>query len=325
MFVVFLMFTTGRIIWECASCLRAGSGPIWWFHLLALLPVSCVCFGGMLWMLFDASWLNLEDPEKDSKLLTSRWLKFSPLLLMIALLAINTHFIPGKVVFYGSLVDCVLDSIVYLCAYGSLCVAHDRGFGRLFQPFAVLRTKEYIDEKGQKFDVNFIGTTANILCLGASSWFYFLRQQLFFLICEVALLGQRAFIILRHSMVVLLILCTMGVMFFSCVKVTFFLARSKWNYLKFSPVLLAPFGILCSQLLSPSKSDFKEKVMMVVYAAVAILAYLSLLSPPDSLLAVAFQPYTAMVDLVQDLPTSESSAKPHVKKNVIEPAAVTRK
>lgn len=318
-FVVFLMFTTSKIIYEAALYVKTGDGALWWFELLVLVPVGVACFGGMLWMLFDPEWLNLEDEEKDDKLATTRWVKFSPLLLLTLLLVAKTCLTGGNLL-QQAIIDCVFDSIVLLCAYVSLCVAHDRGFGRLFQPFAVLRTKEYIDEKGQKFGPNIIGTTMNILCLGASSWFVFIREQIVKLVGMIIKSETNVYKYLVHSITSLLVFCTMTVMFCSCVRVTFFLSKDRWNYLKFSPVLLAPMAVLCTEVLfCDTLYGWRHKVMMVMYAFVSVLAYMSLLSPPDTLFAVLFQPYIALVDLAQDIPSPPQPAKPHFKMNVVLP------
>ena len=322
MFVVFLKFTTGRAGYFTIVQLIQNSGGVAVAVVNALLfIVSLLSFGMMCWMIFDASWLNLEDEEKDAKLVTSRWFKFSPLLLMVVLMGVKTYLIVDKELLALAAVDCVLDSIVYLCAYGSLCVAHDRGFGRLFQPFAVLRSKTYIDEKGQKFDSNVIGTTMNILCLGASSWFFFIREQTVKIVKEKS---GHIWLYSARSVTALLILCVLGVMFFSCVKVTFFLARNRWNYLKFSPVILAPIAVICIEAFLHEDTDKtkSQSILKISYLVVGLIAYFSLLSPPDSLFAILFQPYIAMVNLVQDIP--EAAPKPHVKTNAVEPEAVTK-
>ncbi len=317
MFVVFLMFTTVRESYSTIGSLYRGEGSKagWWINILLMLPAALVCFCGMCWMLFDARWLNFDDEEKDKKLATSRWFKFSPLLLLVVLLGIKTALTKKELP--RAIIDCVLDSIVYLCAYFSLCVAHDRGFGRLFQPFAVLRTKTYIDEKGQKFHSNIIGTTMNILCLGASSWFFFIRSQASEIIKLFMEKSEDVYKYAAHSVITCMVLGVMAVMFFSCVKITFFLGRSRWNYLKFLPVLLAPFCMICAAFLDEAVRSYQERIQMIGYAVVGVIAYLSLLSPPDTLFAVLFQPYIAFVELIQDIP--EPITKPHVKTNAVEP------
>lgn len=322
MFTVFLMVTTIKIIKESVDSLSHLHDWRWWFELLAVTPVASLLLVVMFWMLFDARWLNLDDEEKESKWLTWRWIKFSPLLLMIALPFVSLLMEPKNA---HKMVNFSLDSIVYFFAYVSLCVSHDRGFGRLFQPFAVMRTKEYIDDKGQKFECNIIGTMLNIIILGVPNWIYILREPAAHLV-KFSLDGVKELDkvlgeIIADSLIVFMVLYVLGVMFLACVKVTFYLAQSRWNYLKFAPIMITPICVLMSKLIvhNNNGSLWSEKLGLCAYVFISIFAYFSLISPPDSLMAVFFQPFVPMLNTVSDLPES-GPTKPHVKSNIVPPA-----
>lgn len=165
MFVFFLMgatFTTTAF----ALIGMANWNP---FESLVVLPVALGLFGYLGWVFMDSSWLNFDDEEKDNYWKTSRWLKFSPLFLLplVKFLAEYVNKVDKTGVRMANLMQ---DFLVILLGYISLCVSRGSGLGRLFQPFTIPRSRVYTDEKGQKFEVNFIGTALSILLVVFLSW-----------------------------------------------------------------------------------------------------------------------------------------------------------
>ena len=275
-----------------------------------VLPVGLALFWYLGWVLFDSSWLNFDEEEKEKCWKTSRWIKFLPIFLLPLVKLFKTK--SG-----ADTAHLIQMTLSFLLGYLSLCMPYGSGLGRLFQPFTIPRSQVYTDEKGQKFEVNFVGTTLSILLIIFPSWLsmsdplgriysFIVGLNVSVLVTKMKFLSDTQEGKLIADIVVLVfILYSFVVMFMSCVKVTFFLNTSSMNYLKFAPIALTPIAILfADQLCSYGVNSYSVSkwVSALCYVVVSFVAYVSLISPPDSLTAVLFQPHVPMISTVNDLP-----------------------
>lgn len=297
------------------------------YESLAVLPISLGLFGYLGWVFMDSSWLNFDDEEKDNYWKTSRWLKFLPLFLLPLVKFLAEYFsnVDKDPLKTGVRMAALLqDFLVILLGYFSLCVSHGSGLGRLFQPFTVPRSRVYTDDKGQRFEVNFIGTTLSILLVIFFSWksmpihlariyhYIFFKNIPLPIASRVKCLSDTAEGRLIADIVVLLFMFySFGVMFISCVQVTFFVNNGTLNYLKFTPIPLTPIAILFSdQFCTYGVVEYtiSKWVIALCHIIVNFVAYVSLVSPPDSLTAILFQPHVPMISTVTDLPDMKDVA-----------------
>ena len=223
-------------------------------------------------------------------------------------------------------------------AYLSLCSQYGSGLGRLFQPYTIPRNKIYTDSKGQKFELNFVGTTLSIVLIVLPFWVMVVKplgRLIVFAIGKAKISGlaeaedvgrflssspeARA---IADSIILVLIVYSFTVIFVSCVRVNFFLSSS-YNYLKFSPIPLTPIAMifsdnLCGYMYAPMR--VKEWITMLCFFMVCFFAYTSLASPPDSLYAILFQPHIPLIEIVEDLPDmSIDSKSERPRSNVVFP------
>lgn len=334
MFVIFLMGVVFRYFKEALSSMLGKDNEKDYVEMLLIFPLSLGMFVFLGWVFFDSSWLNFDDEEKDKEWKTSRWIKFLVLFLLplVKYFSASAHKDP-KATDLGpwglEVAHQIQNFLVILLAYFSLCVSHRSGLGRLFQPFTVPRTKLYTDEKGQKFEVNFIGTSLAIILIVAPCWMAADASigRLFLILsgnadkmASVAAKSTGRYLsssmearAIADAVILLFSIYSFTVTFVSCVKVTFFL-KGNLNYMKFAPIPLTPMAILfsdqfCSFGLEKSY-DANQWLMMLFYVLVSFVAYVSLVSPPDSLTAVLFQPHIPMINIVTDLPEMKEVEKP---------------
>lgn len=98
----------------------------------------------------------------------------------------------------------------------------------------------------------------------------------------------------------------------SCVQVTFFINSGALNYLKFTPIPLTPLVILFSDQFCTYgvvKYSIHRWVIVLCHVIINFVAYVSLVSPPDSLTAILFQPHVPMISTVADLPEIDMNAE----------------
>ena len=336
MFLVFLMLPVGKDAWDGIRELLSKHPDKDMVEYTLVLLVSSAIFGFLTWVLFDSSWLNFDDEEKESDWKTKRWIKFSVLLILpvVKLFKKSTWMndSPGNNLKWGIEVSRQLQSfLMILIGYLSLCSDYKSGLGRLFQPFTVPRSHVYTDEKGQKFEVNFIGSILTIVLILLPTWTGITeslgRILLFLMDVDIGgkgIGGGKSFIggyiqgssesrAIADIILLTLYLYVFVLMLASCLKVTFFLKQTNMNYLKFVPVLLIPIGIIFTDHICiygvTNSHGGPFWIYMLCYFLVNFTAYVSLISPPDSLLAVFFQPHVPMINVVSDLPeTKESSS-----------------
>lgn len=334
MFVVFLMGAVLQYFKDALSSMIGKGSAKDYVEMLLMFPLSLGMLGFLGWVFFDSSWLNFDDEEKERELKTSRWVKFSVLFLLpsVKLMSSYTWKDPTatNLMDWGTEVaNQIKCFLVILLAYFSLCVSYRSGLGRLFQPFTVPRSKIYTDEKGQKFEVNFIGTTLSILLIVFPCWYSSTVPigRLFLILSGnsdkmVSVTAPYSGRYLSDSadgraicdgVIMLFVLYSFIVTFASCVKVTFFL-KGNFNYMKFAPIPLTPLAILfCDQLCSfgiEKSYGAQDWIFVACYVMVSFVAYVSLVSPPDSLTAVLFQPHIPMINIVTDLPEMAEVEKP---------------
>lgn len=268
----------------------------------------------LTWVLFDSSWLNFDDEEKEKSWKTSRWTKFLPLFLLpiVKIFSINSGV---------DIAHWFQSVLVATLGYLSLCMAYGSGVGRLFQPFTVPRSRVYTDEKGQKFEVNFIGTTLSILLVLLPSWismpahlgriYRFITEAKPAIPAAAASLAESSLSatadgrLIADVVVLLFMFYSFGIMFISCVQVTFFLRKGAWNYMRFAPIPLTPIAILFTDQLCTYQTPpytVSAWLTMLCYVIINFVVYVSLVSPPESLSAVLFQPHVPMIITVSDLP-----------------------
>lgn len=323
MFVIFLMGAVGRYSYEALRNMIGKNMSRDLVEMILMFPSSLGMLGFLAWVFFDSSWLNFDDEDKEKEWKTSRWFKFL-LLFVLPVLKLFSAATWDKtdVRAWGIEVSHQLQCfLVILLAYFSLCASYRSGLGRLFQPFTVPRSRIYTDEKGQKFEVNFVGTILSIVLIVWPCWNSLtatLGRLFLFVTGNVEAVPQvpidlqtsrflsnsaegRA---IADAVLLAFILYSFAVIFFSCVKVTFFL-KGQLNYLKFAAIPLTPIGILftdqlCIYRIEPYKTQ--DWIAMLCYVVVSFVAYVSLVSPPDSLTAVLFQPHVPMINIVNDLP-----------------------
>lgn len=334
MFVIFLMGVVFRYFKEALSSMLGKGNEKDYVEMLLIFPLSLGMFVFLGWVFFDSSWLNFDDEEKDKEWKTSRWIKFLVLFLLplVKYFSASAHKDP-KATDLGpwglEVAHQIQNFLVILLAYFSLCVSHRSGLGRLFQPFTVPRTKLYTDEKGQKFEVNFIGTSLAIIFIVAPCWMAADASigRLFLILsgnadkmASVAAKSTGRYLsssmearAIADAVILLFSIYSFTVTFVSCVKVTFFL-KGNLNYMKFAPIPLTPMAILfsdqfCSFGLEKGY-EANQWLMMLFYVLVSFVAYVSLVSPPDSLTAVLFQPHIPMINIVTDLPEMKEVEKP---------------
>ena len=327
MFVIFLMGSVIRYFWEALSCIIGKGSKRDYVEMFLMFPLSLGMIGFLVWVFFDSSWLNFDDEDKEMEWKTSRWIKFLILftLPLAKLFTASTETTDYNV--WGLvLAHQIKQFLVIFTAYLSLCSAYRSGLGRLFQPFTVPRSKIYTDEKGQKFEVNFIGTTLAIILIVAPCWMasdVSIGRLLLFLsgnsnkIANSTSAGAGLFPTAQgraFADVLILLFCfySFTVTFYSCSKVTFFLKNN--NYLKFAPIPLTPLTILFSDQLCSFGVDkaygATQWIQMLCYVLVSFVAYMSLVSPPDSLTAILFQPHVPMINIVEDLPDIKQPERP---------------
>lgn len=341
MFLVFLLLPVGMDAWNGIRELMSKHANKDTVEYTLVLLVSLGLFGYLTWILFDSSWLNYDDEEKEGEWETNRWIKFSVLFLLpvVKLFKRSTWMTgnPGDNLKWALEVSNQIQAFFMLLAgYISLCADYKSGIGRLFQPFTVPRSRIYTDEKGQRFEVNFIGSVLTIVLILLPTWMgiseAFGRLLLFVMGAEVettapvTLSAIEGFIQYSSSaravadvILLLLYVYVFVLMLASCVKVTFFLKQTKMNYLIFVPVLLIPIAIIFTDHICvygvTNVHGGAFWVRMLCYFLVNLVAYVSLISPPDSLLAILFQPHVPMINVVEDLPemsNSTSESKPRV-------------
>lgn len=329
MFVLFLMGSVAKYTFDAIVVMISIKVKRDLIEAVLVFPTSLGVLIFLGWVFFDSSWLNYDDEEKDSHWKTSRWIKFLVIFaLPIMKLFTNACTDTSNLSEWGREVSrVVLDLLVFILAYLSLCFPYNSGLGRLFQPFTVPRSRVYTDEKGQKFEVNFIGTTLSILLIVLPCWKSLAEPlgRTFLFITGNSTAAPTGKVVsdaktvlssspegraIADAVLILLFLYTFLVIFFSCVKVTFFLKGSH-NNLKFAPITLTPLAILFTdQLCDYSVVRYKapEWITMLCYAIISLVAYISLVSPPDSLTAVLFQPHIPMIDIIKDLPNAKAGA-----------------
>lgn len=337
MFLVFLTYPVAKDAWDAIMYLvyEAAADRHAAVEGMILL-ISTALLGFMFWVIFDSSWLNYDDEEKETEWATMRWIKFSVLFALPVMKLFKKSTSTSDNMKWGLEVAKQLQSfLMLLVGYFSLCSDYKSGLGRLFQPFTVPRSRVYTDEKGQKFEVNFIGSTLTIVLILLPTWndiseslgrmISFITLDKSTAVVEVAVVDQYRYIqnspgsrAIADAAMLILYLYVFILMLTSCMKVTYFLRQTKMNYLIFIPVLLIPIGIIFTDHLciygiqTVHGGIFWTK--MLCYFLVNLTAYISLISPPDSLLAVLFQPHVPMINVVSDLPNTkvdDSNSRPH--------------
>lgn len=333
MFVIFLMGSVARCAYEALRVMIGKEMSRDMVEMVLIFPVSLGLLVFLGWVFFDSSWLNFDDEEKDKQWRTSRWVKFSVLFVLPLLkLCSGVTWKKDNLGLWGVEVAYQIQCfLVILLAYLSLSVSYSSGLGRLFQPFTVPRSRIYTDEKGQKFEVNFIGTILSIVLIVWPCWqsltetlgrlFLFVsnnRVAVREVTADITTIQTSKFLTntadgraIADAVVLCFILYSFTVIFFSCVKVNFFL-NEKYNYLKFAAIPLTPVAILftdqlCTYQIDPYKG--REWISMMCYVVVSFVAYVSLVSPPDSLTAVLFQPHIPMINIVNDLPDMKATGE----------------
>lgn len=330
MFVIFLMGSIATCSYN-ALRIMIGTGMTRDFvEMVLIFPVSLALLGFLVWVFFDSSWLNFDDEEKDKEWKTSRWLKFSVLFILplLKLFSGVTYDKKDLGIWGEEIAHQIQCFLVIILAYFSFCSSYNSGVGKLFQPFNVPRSKIYTDEKGQKFEVNFVGTVLSIALVVWPCWqsltqtlgrlFLFLSGntiQVPEVVVDIAtskvLSNNADGRSIADVVILLFILYSFTVIFISCVKVTFFL-KGTYNYLKFAAIPLTPIVILftdqlCNYQIKPYKTQ--DWIAMLCYVVVSFVAYVSLVSPPDSLTAVLFQPHIPMINIVTDLPDIKEASE----------------
>ena len=334
MFVIFLMGAVFRYFLEALSSIIGKGSVKDYVEMLLIFPLSLGILVFLGWVFLDSSWLNFDDEDKNMEWKTSRWVKFLILFLLpiVKLFSSYTHKDP-KATDLGAwgleIAHQIQNFLVILLAYFSLCVSHRSGLGRLFQPFTVPRSKLYTDNKGQKFEVNFIGTSLAIILIVTPCWmasdvsigrlFLILSGNADKMASVTASSTERYLSstmearAISDAVILLFTVYSFTVTFVSCVKVTFFL-KGNYNYLKFAPIPLTPLAILFSDQLCSfgiEKSyGAQQWIKMLCHVLVSFVAYVSLASPPDSLTAIMFQPHVTMINIVTDLPELKEVEKP---------------
>jgi hypothetical protein len=334
MFVIFLMGAVFRFFLEALSSMIGKGSARDYVEMLLIFPLSLGILGFLGWVFLDSSWLNLDDEDKNNEWKTSRWVKFLILFLLPLIKCFSSYSQKDpKAADLGpwglEVAHQIQNFLVIILAYLSLCVSHRSGLGRLFQPYTVPRSKIYTDEKGQKFEVNFIGTSLSIILIVAPCWMAsdVSIGRLFLILSgngdkmvSVATKTAERYLsdgmearAIADSLILLFTFYSFTVTFVSCVKVTFFL-KGNLNYLKFVPIPLTPMAILFSDQLCSfglEKSyNAQHWIKILCFVAVSFVAYVSLVSPPDSLTAVLFQPHVPMINIVTDLPELKDKEKP---------------
>lgn len=327
MYVIFLMGSIGKYTHDAYY----ANSVSWDFvEIILILPLSLVSIFFLSWVLFDSSWLNFDDDEKEKDWKKSRWLKFS-FLFLFPLCKIFTKNTWDTSDFSSSWGENIAQQIQYFLliffAYLSLCSQHGSGLGRLFQPHTIPRSKIYTDSKGQKFELNFVGTTLSIVLIVLPFWVMIMKPlgRLLVFVLGKAKISELAgaedtgrFLssspearAIADSVVLIMIVYSFTVIFVSCVRVNFFLNRS-YNFLKFSPIPLTPIAMIFSDNLCGymhTSMRVKEWITMLCFFMVCFVAYASLASPPDSLSAILFQPHIPMIEIVKDLPDMSIDSK----------------
>lgn len=339
MFLVFLVYPISTDAWDAIVELFSTDPNKSFIRATALLLLSTGLLGFLLWVAFDSSWLNYDDAEKEEEWASKRWTKFSVLLLLplVKLLKISTWtHDPANNLKWGLEVAKQLQSfLMILAGYLSLCSDYKSGLGRLFQPFTVPRSRVYTDEKGQKFEVNFIGSILTIVLILLPTWngmsesigrlFLFLRGAKITVKSSGAakllsgyIQGSPESRAIADTVMLIIYLYVFIIMLTSCIKVTYFLKQTTMNYLIFVPILLIPIGIIFTDHLCVYGVETGDGgpfwIKMLCYFLVNLTAYVSLISPPDSLLAVIFQPHVPMINVVSDLPNTkvtDANPRPH--------------
>lgn len=82
MFLVFLLLPVGMDAWNGIRELMSKHANKDMVEYTLVLLVSLGLFGYLTWILFDSSWLNYDDEEKEGEWETNRWIKFSVLFLL---------------------------------------------------------------------------------------------------------------------------------------------------------------------------------------------------------------------------------------------------
>lgn len=333
MFIIFLMGSVGRYGYEALSSMLGKGNERDLVEMILIFPASIIMIGFLGWVFFDSSWLNLDDEDKEKEWRTSRWIKFSVLFILPVMKVFSMATWDSKeITLWGSEISRqIQDFAVITLAYISLCSSYSSGLGRLFQPFTVPRSRIYTDEKGQKFEVNFIGTTLSIFLIVWPAWnsltpiigriFLYFNNYIDKTAQTLANTADARKYdlhtpesrLIADIVMLLLLIYAFSVIFASCVKVTFFL-KGNYNYLKFAPIPLVPIGIMFTdQLCKYGVKPYNIQIWigMLCYVLLSFWAYVCLVSPPDSLFAICFQPHVPMISLVSDLPEiKESPEKP---------------
>ena len=327
MFLVFLIYPICKDAWEAIRELLSKQDEKDYVEITLVLPVSVGLLSFLIWIIFDSSWLNYDDEEKESELKTKRWIKFSVLFILpVVKLFKKSMWKPVDLQWGLEMAKQLQSFFMIFIGYLSLCSDYQSGLGRLFQPFTVPRSRVYTDKKGQKFEVNFIGSVLTILLILLPTWTGISESFGRILTILNSPSSNLTFIkdspesrAIADTFMLILYLYVFILMLASCVKVTYFLKQSNLNYLKFVPVLLIPIAIIFTDHLCVYEvvNDHNGAfwLFMLSYFMVNLTAYVSLISPPDSLLAVIFQPHVPMINVVSDLPEIKdagSNSKPHL-------------
>lgn len=326
MYVVFLIYPVVKDAFETFNNFNMENIPE--FVLMSLVSLGLIGF--LIWVLVDSSWMNYDDEEKETEWKTKRWLKFSVLFVLpAAKLSKSKLWKQSNKAEWGLEVAKQIQSLIMIFfGYMSLSANYKSHLSRLFQPFTIPRSKTYVDEKGQKFEANFIGSILTIVLILSPNWvaisesfgrilnYFFLNTNN----TNPAISNSGSFTktdplsrAIADSVLLILFLYVFISMLISCIKVTYFLKQTKMNYLKFIPILLVPVAIIFSDHICTygiTKTDTSYWVKMLFWFLISLTAYMSLISPPDSIFAILFQPHVPMINIVSDLPNIKQSNRP---------------